>query len=59
MRNDDQVKEFMNKIIKLFSNKHINSILKSLNLKDDISKLIFNVKNAKNHITHKITIGME
>ena len=57
--NDDQVKEFMNKIIKLNLNKHIKSILKSLNLNEDISKLIFNAKNARNYIAHEITLGME
>ena len=57
--NDDQVKEFMNKILKLSLNKHIKSILKSLNLNEDISKLIFNAKNARNYIAHEITLGME
>ena len=56
---DNQVKEFMNKILKLTLNKHVKSILKSLNLNEDISKLIFNAKNARNYIAHEITLGME
>jgi hypothetical protein len=57
--NDDQVKEFINKILKLSLNNHIISILNSLNLGDDISKLIFNAKDARNYIAHEITLGME
>ena len=57
--NDDQVNKFINKIQKISLNKHIKSILNSLNLGDDISKLIFNANNARNYIAHEITLGME
>ena len=57
--NDDQVNKFVNKIQKLSLNKHIKSILNSLNLGDDISKLIFNANGARNYIAHEITLGME
>jgi len=57
--NDDQVNKFINKIQKLSLNKHIKYILNSLNLGDDISKLIFNANGARNYIAHEITLGME
>ena len=59
LEDDDQVNKFVNKILKSSLHNHIIIILESLNHNNDISKLIFNAKNARNYIAHEITLGME
>ncbi len=53
------VERFVTGLHKKMLHEHIENIKKVLNLDEDIYKLVYDAKDARNHLVHELTLGIE